>query len=201
MRKVSTDTYNCACLTNDVGKIVAGMDTTSPGYGDPLRTVYCYNGYLTTPVNTLNNNNALMTFLKISKAELTTKFTNPNDSLSESLVNLCNTNRAVNIVTLYMAAFLNLNIGTIVSSFVYDPTVPLTYPYPRNPSFTANIPKNVAGYPGIEQAYWTIVKQYTASTESNLRNKDPYWCSDKERLDYLNCNNFTNVKRLNCYES
>jgi len=185
VRKVGINTYNCACLGRDVSQIVGGMDMSWHDTRDPVTTRDCFQGYLNPAITTLNNNIALMTFLKTSKAELTTKFTNPNDSLTESLVNLCNTNRTVNVVTLYMAAFLNLNIGTIVNSFVYDPTYQYSYPYryPNNPGFTANIPKNVAGYPGTEQAYWTIVMQYTALTETNLRGFDNYWCSDQETVE------------------
>ena len=37
--------------------------------------------------------------------------------------------------------------------------------------------ENLANFPGLEQAYWTIVWQYTSSTENNLRkDKSEMWC-------------------------
>jgi hypothetical protein len=165
--------YNCVCLNRDISQIAGGLDITIPESGNPLTTHDCS---FDAQLETLNNNAVLMDFLKNSYSELKTPFNNSNGAF----VNICNNNRTVNIITLYLAAFLGgeVNIGAIVNSFVYNP--PYLYPkYIYNP-VAPTPPVNVANYPNIEQAYWTIATQYTVYNEYTLRSgKDSNWCSDQ----------------------
>lgn len=179
IRKVGTNTYNCACLTRDVTRIAGGPDTTQSA-GDPVSTWNCYNGYLNTPIDALNSNSDLMNYLKVNQTELTTVFSNPNTSTATGIPNICNTARTVNLVTVYLAAMFGVaSVRNIVNNFVYDPTIQYKYPYQTNVYFVVFPPVNVAGYPGIEQAYWTLVMQYTASNEYYLRRNPAYWCADQ----------------------
>ena len=105
------------------------------------------------------------------------------------MVNICNATRVVDIVTVYMAALLGspVKVDNIVNNFVYNATTTYKYPFQINSPFSIFPPQKLPGFLGLEQAYWTIVVQYTTSNENNLRkDKDNYWCSDQERkLDYL----------------
>ncbi len=173
VRKMGTNSYNCVCLTRDIIQLAGGLDITFPEAGHPLTTYDCK---LDMQLETLNNNAILMDFLKNSNSELKTPFNNSDGTF----VNICNNNRTVNIITLYLAAFLGspVNIATIVNSFVYNP--PYLYPryiyYPVAPT----PPVNVVNFPNIEQAYWTIVAQYTVYNENTLRgDKDSNWCADQ----------------------
>jgi hypothetical protein len=174
LRKMGTNSYNCVCLTRDISQIAGGLDITLPEAGNPLTTYDCN---VDAQLATLNNNAVLMDFLKNSYSELKGPVNNSNGSF----VNICNNNRTVNIITLYLAAFLGspVDIAAIVNSFVYNPP----YEYPRyiyNP-VAPTPPLNVANYPNIEQAYWTIVAQYTVYNEYYLRSsKDNNWCPDQE---------------------
>jgi hypothetical protein len=167
--------YNCVCLNRDISQIAGGLDITIPEAGNPLTTHDCS---FDTQLGTLNNNAVLMDFLKNSYSELKTPFNNSNGEF----VNICNNNRTVNVITLYLAAFLGreINMAAIVDSFVYNP--PYLYPkYIYNP-VTPTPPVNVANYPNIEQAYWTIATQYTVYNEYILRSgKDSNWCSDQAK--------------------
>jgi hypothetical protein len=165
-----------------VSKIVAGFDSSLGGNGDPRTTRYCPTNYLSPNIAALSANTVLMSFLKANRSELRTITTNSNADISQNMVNICNSTRVVNIITLYMAAFLGspLDINKIVNTFVYDYTALYRYPFYNYQPFTIYPPQNLAGFPGLEQAYWTIVMQYTTANEYYLRYyKDNYWCSDQ----------------------
>ena len=183
VRKILTNFYKCARLSRDLSKIVAGYDTSTFSWaGDARTTMICTSNYLSTSLSALSANTDLMNYLKVSKAELTTVLTDKTADLTDNLVNICNTTRTVDIVTVYLAALLGspLTVGKIVTGFVYDFGTTYKYPYYYGGVFPIYPPKSVPGYPGIEMAYWTIVSQYTVYTEIYLRqNRDPNWCTDQ----------------------
>ena len=184
LRKQGINSYKCSCLTRDVSKIISSYDSTQSGNGDALTFRYCPSNYLSTDVATLSSNAPFMNYLKVSKAELKTLFTNVSADLTNNMVNICNTTRVVNLVTIYMAALLGspVDINNIINNFVYDSTISYKYPYYNSVPFAIYPPSSLPGYPGLEQAYWTIARQYTISNEWYLRgNKDYYWCSDQEK--------------------
>jgi hypothetical protein len=183
LRKDGVNSYKCACLTRDMDKIVGAYDTNQYGSRDALTFRYCPSNYLSSSIQALTANTAVMNFLKVSKAELRTILTNSSQDLSENMVNICNATRAVNIVTIYMAAFLAsyVNMDKMINNFTYDFTTKYNYPFHYDQKFSIFPPDNLAGFPGLEQAYWTIAMQYTRTNEWYLRgNKDIYWCSDQE---------------------
>ena len=186
LRKQGINSYKCSCLTRDVSKIISSYDSTQSGNGDALTFRYCPTNYLSTDIATLSSNTDLMNYLKVNKSELRTVFTNTSADLSSNMVNICNASRVVDLVTVYMAAFLDpqVNVKSIVNNFIYDPTTPYIYPYYYTyKSFTIYPPTNLAGFPGLEQAFWTLARQYTTSNENYVPyNKDGYWCSDKEKV-------------------
>ena len=49
-------------------------------------------------------------------------------AMPASEANICNTDRAANIVTMYLAKYLNINVNKIIGS-PYDPTSDKIYPY------------------------------------------------------------------------
>ena len=172
-----------------MSKIVGNYDGSIPGTGDSCSNRYCPINYFSSNIATLSAIPAFTNYLTVSKAELRTVFTNTSADLSSNNVNICNATRVVDIVTIYMAALLGspVKVDNIVNNFVYDATTTYKYPFQSNSPFSIFPPQKLPVFLGLEQAYWTIVVQYTTSNENNLRNdKDNYWCSDQERkLDYL----------------
>ena len=105
----------------------------------------------------------LMSFLKTSTLSLATTEGQDNDTQQRS--NICNPDRTVDIVTLYLAKALGLSTANIINNFVYD--VNQTYVFPLNnthgPSqlYTQTYAFTDYYFPNLEKAYWTILSHYT----------------------------------------
>ena len=102
-------------------------------------------------VNAVDANTNLLTFLTVS----TTELSSTNIPTNSTLVNLCNADRVVNIITLYMAYFLGIDTNNLINNYVYDSRLTFKYPLGIN----TQIPRSLKNYPSIEQAFWTIVNQ------------------------------------------
>ena len=97
---------------------------------------------------------------------------------SQGRKNICNPDRLVDIVTLYLAQALGLDTADIKANFVFEKTK--NYVYPNSSSGPSEIfpaYNNLTTFPGLEQTYWSIVSQYTATTEPALRSgRSAGWC-------------------------
>ena len=118
-----------------------------------------------------------MSFLKTSTLSLKTNEGQMNDSLQRS--NICNPDRIIDIVTLYLARTLGLNTADIKENFVFEKTKTYEFPdslasgpyeiFPPNSSLT--------DFPDLEQTYWSILSQFSPTTEPSIRaDKSPEWC-------------------------
>ena len=107
----------------------------------------------------------LMSFLKTSTLSLAT--TEGQDDDTQQRSNICNPDRTVDIVTLYLAKALGLSTANIINNFVYD--VNQTYVFPLNNTHgPASLDQNTQIYtflesyfPNLKQTYWTILSYYT----------------------------------------
>ena len=110
-----------------------------------------------------------MSFLQTSTLSLKTTEGQMNDSLQRS--NICNPDRIIDIVTLYLARSLGLNTADIKENFVFEKTKTYEFPdslasgpyeiFPPNSSLT--------DFPDLEQTYWSILSQYSPITEPSIR--------------------------------
>ena len=117
----------------------------------------------------------LITFLG-STLGLKTSLGQDNDI--QERPNICNQNRVVNIATLYLAQSLGLSTLTLVETYTYVTSATHVFPMPKKggPKNTY-IPDNLPDFPDLEQAFWTILNQYTPATEINIRrDKSNLWC-------------------------
>ena len=110
-----------------------------------------------------------MSFLKTSTLSLKTNEGQMNDSLQRN--NICNPDRIIDIVTLYLAKSLGLNTADMKDNFVFEKTK--TYEFPDSLStgpweiFPPN--SSLTDFPNLEQTYWSILSQYTPDTEPSIR--------------------------------
>ena len=118
----------------------------------------------------------LMDFLTGTFLGLSTSEGQPSDA--QERVNICNPDRTIDMATLYLAQALGLNTANIKDNFVYEAS--RTYLYPNSSSGPAQIfppDTNLVSFPGLQQTYWTIVAQYTATSEPGLRSgRSAEWC-------------------------
>ena len=105
----------------------------------------------------------LTDFMKVGNLSLKTSAGQDESTL----INICNPDRLINLVTLYMAKMLSLSIADIID-YTYD--MDETYVYPNSTvDQVVYPPENLTDFPNLDQAYWTLVSQYTKSTEKNMR--------------------------------
>ena len=138
----------------------------------------------------------LTSFLTASSLSLWTTEGRANDS--QQRVNLCNPDRTIDVVTLYLATALGLDTSDLMTNFVYEKT--RTYVYPNSSSGPSEIfppDSGLTGFPGLTQTYWTIVAQYTAGSEPTLRSgRSAGWCWIQGKGLHDHCTVTTNTN--NC---
>ena len=90
---------------------------------------------------------------------------------------------------MYLAESLGLNVKTLKNSYTYNTNVSHhSFPTGSNSPSQTYIPENEAGYPNLEQVYWSIMDQYTNVTEPKMRqDKDEMWCNHKGLGMYEHC--------------
>ena len=121
---------------------------------------------------------SLMNFLTESKLSLWRKVNGQaNDTLQRP--NLCNPDRLVDTTTLYLARALGLSVSNIITNFVFDEGK--TYTFPNHSTLGPTQiypPSSLIGFLNLEQTYWTIISQYTTSTEPAMRTRqrEEKWC-------------------------
>ena len=162
-------------LENILGTVNANLTP------DPLTHIRCTQSLQDSNIANVNKNPAFVKFLTQDKFELNNTATTD----SSDLINLCNPNRLINIITLYMIHFLGLDTAAFINNYVYNHNADFKYP-----ATWKNIwaPKNITTYPNLEQSFWSVVQQYTTVTEVQLRQgKDVTWCPIIGDTVYLHC--------------
>ena len=170
IRKILDDQFSCKCFERKMSGLIAEVDGSHP---DPRYHVFCYP--IQQPYQqAFQDDSSLNDFLKINTAGLKTSLGQDNDTIP----NICNSNRVVNIATLYLAKLFDVSLDTIINTFTY--VTSKTYVFPNS---TANNvkdiypPRNLPQFPNLEQLYWTILVYFTPLTEPTIRaNKSPLWC-------------------------
>ena len=140
----------------------------------PYKHVECDN--VTQPyMDVFDADTNLINFLG-STLGLKTSLGQDNDN--QGRPNICNENRVVNIATLYLAHSLGLLTQTLIESYTFVVFATQIFPMPKKGGPKATyIPENVPAFPSLEQAFWTILNQYTPATEINIRrDKSNLWC-------------------------
>ena len=112
---------------------------------------------------------ALMSFLKTSTLSLLTTDGQMNDTQQRS--NICNPERIIDIVTLYLAKALGLNTADLKDNFVFEKTKTYEFPDSLDTGPVEIFPPNssLTDFPNLEQTYWTILSQFSPDTEPTLR--------------------------------
>ena len=162
--------YKCKCVDLAFSAVVLEnkdnvnplTDLTCPEATDEFKTAF-------------QADSGLMSFLTSSLGLMTDEGQQED---GQARKNLCNPDRLVDIVTLYLAQALGLDTADMKTNFVFEKTK--TYIYPNSTSGPAEIfppDSNLTAFPGLEQTYWSIISQYTASTEAGLRSgRSAGWC-------------------------
>ena len=140
----------------------------------------------------IDANAALVAVLTQSKDEA------PNTASADvgADFNLCNPDRTINIITTYMLHHLSIPIEEVLANYIFDPAK--TFEYPHNYDNVRN-PDNLADFPNLEQAFWTIIEQYnnnTISQMSNRNNRKIPWCRAITYSSYIHCKKHS--ESLNC---
>ena len=170
LRIVGEDSYKCKCVDLAFASVVLENKDSL----DPLTALSCPEA--TEEFRTaFQGDSGLNSFLS-SNLSLWTNEGQLEDSQGRR--NLCNPDRLVDLATLYLAQALGLDTADIKANFVYEKTK--TYVYPNSSSGPSEIfppDSSLTTFPGLEQTYWTVVSQYTASTEPSLRSgRSAQWC-------------------------
>ena len=168
LRLVAEGKYKCKCVDLTFSSVVLENKDS----GDPMTELSCPEA--TEEFKTAFQGDSGLTSFLASNLSLTTNEGQLEDSQGRQ--NLCNPERLVDIVTLYLAQALGLDTADIKANFVYEKTKAYVYPdTSRSEIFPPD--SNLTTFPGLEQTYWTIVSQFTASTEPGLRSgRSAQWC-------------------------
>ena len=163
--------FKCKCLDGSYKSIIASPKTSSQD--DARISINC------TPVvdeymKGLESASNLIDFLAVNKVEL--KNVISMDEGEEP--NICNPLRIVNIATLYLAHHLGLSVDSVRNNYAWDSSKAHVFPnHTTQGPEQIFIPADLADFPNLEQAYWTILSQYTSYSEPYLRRgKDRMWC-------------------------
>ena len=125
----------------------------------------------------------------------TVELANTASAFNSTLANICNPERIINIVTLYMIHFLGLNMPKFIGDYVFDPKKDHVYPKVYQNMWA---PEELPDYPDLEQAYWSIVNQYNNATESSLRyGRSRQWCQEVGYMAAQHCQTFNETCTAN----
>ena len=158
--------WKCRCFTSDLLDKLIGA-TKNLGRADPTQDITLAAMETETKGN-FDSDPALKAFLASTK-----QLKNSRSTDIGALSNVCNPERSVNVATVYLAKALGLEVGTLVDGYTYNWATSHSFPMNATdgPSQTFEPTGDNA------QAYWTLLDQYTAETEPELRaGKGRNWC-------------------------
>ena len=158
--------WKCQCFTSDsLDKLIGAPKNL--GRIDPTQDV-TLNAMEAETKGNFENDVALKTFITSTKELKNSKSTDIG-----AIDNVCNPERTVNVATVYLAKALGLDVRSLVEDYTYNWATSHSFPMnsTHGPSQTFEPTGDNA------QAYWTVLDQYTAETEPELRDgKGQNWC-------------------------
>ena len=185
IKLVDTKKYKCKCFSQGLSDVVGKPANGFTGRSDPRISLDC-----STPIDTykaqFNADTALINFLKatsgLSVARTTTTTTTTTlapatgsgaaPATTPPQSNVCQ--KSQDVAAMYLAQVLGLDVGNIISTYVYDPEKTQTFPTSSSTPTPTFIPSNGDD---TKKAFWTIMNQYSSATEASLRaGKDRTWC-------------------------
>ena len=181
-RRLSDTEFKCLCFDQRFDAMVA----KSKYYN----ALYHYDCSKITPSDEAKfSAEPLLAEFLTSRLDLLTTRARDNDT--QQRANLCNPGRVVNLATLYLSVSLELPLSSWVPSWHYDPSQSYLFPgHPQTGPGSIFPPSQLAGFPGLEQVYWTILAQYSPDTEPGLRTgRSNMFCRVKGRAVYQHCIN------------
>ena len=132
-------------------------------------------------------------YLKDSILSLKTSLGQDNDT--QARPNICNEARVINIATIYLGQALGVSLSTIIESYTYVSSAAHVFPNSSRGPWKVFIPDNEPNFPDLEQIYWTILDQFTPTSEPTIReDKSPLWCFYVGRAVYDHCRNTKSSK-------
>ena len=120
---------------------------------------------------------SLNSFIKESSESLTTSDGQLSDPSGTPNICIDDNIGRINIATLYLAKALGLSVSNLINNYVYDTNVS-NYVFP-NVTWQSYPPEGsvLTDFPLLDQAYWTIISQYTRFTISTIDyGKSTHWC-------------------------
>ena len=172
VRRNTNSQFKCRCFNRDSGVLV-GEDQKNH---DPKNKPDC-DVAAKVYEDLFAADSSLNSFIKESSLSLTTTDGQVEDPSGRP--NLCIDSELsrINIATLYLAKALGLSVSNLINNYEYDTNVS-SHVYP-NSSIQTYPPtqSDLTDFPLLDQVYWTIILQYTPSSERNLRkDKSTHWC-------------------------
>ena len=167
--------FKCKCLDHSFSPILAGYE--DGGFKSPVEDVPCPE-YTDPLKESLHVDTSLKGFLNESTLGLWKKLGGQDNSTDQRL-NICNLDRDTDIVTLYLARAFGLSVANIVANFIYDEGKTYTFPnHTANGPDVIYPPDQLPAFPDLEQSYWTIMSQFTPSSEPSMRTakRSRKWC-------------------------
>ena len=182
LRMTEFGRYRCKCLDLSLSPLMVEVNPPSvqifhsvtaalfqsTDYQFPLNEVKCPEATDQYTAG-FEADSALMSFLKTSTLSLLTTEGQMNDTQQRN--NICNPDRIIDIVTLYLARALGLNTADLKDNFVFEKTKTYEFPDSLTSGPMEIFPPNssLTDFPNLEQTYWSILSQYTSDTEPSIR--------------------------------
>ena len=126
----------------------------------------------TSDATSFNSDSKLKNFLTVSTTSLRTS----EGTTTGSKINICSSDRVVDITTVYLVKLMGLHMNNFITKYVYKTNLTLhSFPGTHSPTY---VPHNVGGFPNLEQVFWSIMDQYTPMSEPSIRtaSRDRMWC-------------------------
>ena len=172
VRRNTNSQFKCRCFDRDSGVLV-GQDHLNH---DPKKKPDC-DVAAKVYQDLFAADSSLNSFITESSLSLTTTDGQVEDPSGRPNLCIDSDLSRINIAPLYLAKALGLSVSNLINNYVYDTNVS-SHVYP-NSSQTIYPPTqaDLTDFPLLDQAYWTIVLQYTPYSERNLRkDKSTHWC-------------------------
>ena len=179
-KKISLSQFKCKCFTRDTDKIIGWPGSGFSGRTDPRFSFPCNQPFNQGYKDRFNGDSGLIAFLE-SKSTVTTVTPGADAAGPNDESNICTSTSTADVAAIYMANLLDLDVASIVSNYKYDTSKTRTFPKfnsSSGPSQTyVPVSTDLVPFPGLDKAFWTILDQYTGSTEPNIRaGKGRMWC-------------------------
>ena len=178
-KMISQSQFKCKCFTRDTTAIIG-----VPGDGFNGRTDVRF-AFSCDPIHQpykdrFNGDSGLIAFLD-SKSSITTVTPGAAAAGENAESNACTVGSTADVAAMYMANLLDLDVAFIVANYKYDTSKTRTFPKFNSTSGPSRtyipVSTDLVPYPGLDRAFWTIMEQYTGSTEPTIRaGKGRSWC-------------------------